>query len=467
MLGVWRVFKLAARAALWRTTPDPPLLGLPALLGIILAVALIRIALQCLAAGSWHDFNPYGLNAVVAWLAIELAIAALFVRPAGRTTALSVMFMLSTAAELLAATIRFSVPHFAPGVAGSAVWASTAALVAAFALAVIWWIGAVACVVQSLELQPRRLFVVARIAALWLAMFVANALVPHAPVFLPPNFDAREANWWEAFYAHYHENKGAVVPPEIARIERAQPALLQAEVDRLAPHRQGATDIYALGIAGWANQDVFVKELDGGLASIADVLPIKDRTLRLINSGDTLDTVPVANPQNFAAAVHAIAAVMDKDEDVLVLLMTSHGEQTGFALQVPGGTVELTPDKLAATLDQEGIKNRVVIVSACYAGIFVPPLKNDNTIVVTAADANSTSFGCAPERDWTYFGDAFFRQSLRPGVDFATAFEHARVLIHGWELMDRVAPSNPQGHFGPALVGKLAPILASARSAGR
>ena len=62
-------------------------------------------------------------------------------------------------------------------------------------------------------------------------------------------------------------------------------------------------------------------------------------------------------------------------------------------------------------------------MSACYAGIFVPPLANDDTIVMTAADAKSTSFGCAPEREWTYFGDALFRQSMLPGWDFQQAFE--------------------------------------------
>ena len=98
-------------------------------------------------------------------------------------------------------------------------------------------------------------------------------------------------------------------------------------------------------------------------------------------------------------------------------------------------------------------------MSACYSGTFVPPLANDNTIVLTASDAKSTSFGCAPERDWTYFGDALFRQSMRPGRDFQRAFDNARVLIQGWELMDRARPSNPQAHFGPALVARLAPLF--------
>jgi hypothetical protein len=293
--------------------------------------------------------------------------------------------------------------------------------------------------------------------------------VPDAPVFLPPHFDARTANWWEILYALHQQRSGETpaVTADLTRIEQAQPALLKAEVDRLAPERKASTNVYAIGIAGWGDQDVFVKELDGALEAIGSVLPVADRTIRLINHRDTLQNIPLANVQNFAAAVHALSGVMDKDQDVLVLLLTSHGEKTGFALELPEGTTELTPQQVASTLDGEGIKNRVVIVSACYAGIFVPPLANDNTIVITAADATHTSFGCAPERDWTYFGDAFFRQSLHPGSDFENSFEHARILIQGWEMMDQAPPSNPQGHFGPALVEKLAPFFASGQNAGQ
>ena len=102
-----------------------------------------------------------------------------------------------------------------------------------------------------------------------------------------------------------------------------------------------------------------------------------------------------------------------------------------------------------------------MIVSACFGGVFVQPLANDDTIVLTAADARSTSFGCATGRDWTYFGDALFKQSLRPGTDFRRAFDHARILIRSWEMMDRLPPSNPQGQFGAALTAKLDPLFKS------
>jgi hypothetical protein len=279
------------------------------------------------------------------------------------------------------------------------------------------------------------------VAALWTALLLASGVCPQA---------------------------AAGDPDLAAPLAKLQPALLKTAFARLAPQRRGVTDIYAIGVAGWSSQDVFLKELDGALASVAHVLPIGDRVLRLSNDPKSIRRIPAASRQNFAAAVHAVAQRMDRDEDVLLLFMTSHGAWGGFMLQMPGGAMILvTPREVAATLDREGIRNRVVIVSACYSGTFVQPLANDNTIVLTAADAWNTSFGCAPGRDWTFFGDALFKQSLQPGADFRTAFSRARVLIAGWERMDRLRPSNPQGFFGQALTTKLAPVFGSMPQAER
>jgi hypothetical protein len=452
------------RAAIWRRTFDPPLISLTPLLAFAALLAAVRGGLQLVeAGGAWQGFNPYGLNAVIAWIALELAIAALFVRPAARTTALAAMFVLSTIADVVMTAISIGAPVLADAVGQAALINSAVVAGATYTVLFVWWVGAMSCIVGSLELQSGwRL--VGRIAGLWLVLFAANVAMPHMPVFVPPDFDPRNANWWETVYAAQRAEgkpRAGLSAGQIAQIEMSQPRLLQEQFARLAPSRQGETEIYTLAIAGWADQDVFLKELDGALAAIGSVLPINGRTLRLINRRDTVSTIPLANISNFTAAVHAIANVMDKDNDVFVLVMTSHGEQTGFALQLPGGMAELTPRQVAAALNGEGIKNRVVIVSACYAGIFVPPLASDNSIVITAADATHTSFGCAPEREWTYFGDAFFHQSLHPGADLENAFDHARVLIHGWEVMDHATPSNPQGSFGPALVAKLAPFFAT------
>jgi hypothetical protein len=457
--SVWRVVKLALRAAVWRRTSDPPLVGLPTLLAFTVVLAAVRVALQLGEAGSLQSFNPYGLNAVIAWIALELAIAALFVRPAARVTALAAMFVLSVIGDIVTTGISMGAPLLVR-VTGPSVPLHGIAIGGIYALIYVWWVGAMTCIVGALEAQSGwRL--TGRIVGLWLALLAANLVLPHAPVFMPPDFDQRGANWWEAVLGAGRAESKPRPRGEIAQIAKLQPKLLQAELAQLSASRSGETNFYTLALAGWADQDVFVKELDGGLDAIASVLPINGHTVRLINRRDTVDTVPLADFPNFAAAVHGIGSIMNKDSDVLILFMTSHGEQTGFALQLPGGVGELTPAQVATALDREGIKNRVVIVSACYAGIFVPPLANDNTIVITAADAKHTSFGCAPERDWTYFGDAFFHQSLHPGADLQGALDHARILIQGWEMMDRAPPSNPQGWFGQALVEKLAPFFAT------
>jgi len=249
-----------------------------------------------------------------------------------------------------------------------------------------------------------------------------------------------------------------ILPP----FDRLQPALLQEAFARLDSQPKGGTDIYAVGVAGWWDQDVFRKELDGAFGAISKVLPVSGRTVRLINRPETTAEVPLASRANIAAAVHAVAARMNKEDDVLVLAVTTHGVPGAIMLQMPGGDqVGLRPNDFAWLLDREGIKNRVVVVSACYSGVFVRPLANDNTIVITAADEKNTSFGCGAGRAWTYFGDAFFNQGLRPGADFKRAFDHARTLITGWERLDRLPPSNPQGHFGRALMEKLTPIFES------
>ena len=224
---------------------------------------------------------------------------------------------------------------------------------------------------------------------------------------------ATPANYCEPKDKAKDKSKEKAKPrPQKDSADAQQRALLKSAVGRLAPQRKGVTDLYTIGVAGWADEDVFIKELDGALASLAKVLPIDGRVVRLVNRSDTMQTIPLATRNNLAAAMRSVGQVMDKGEDVLILFMTSHGTRIGFGLQLPGRQpVEFTPRELAKILDSAGIQNRVVIVSACYSGTFVPPLANDNTIVITAADARHPSFGCAPGREWTYFGDAFFNRA--------------------------------------------------------
>jgi hypothetical protein len=147
---------------------------------------------------------------------------------------------------------------------------------------------------------------------------------------------------------------------------------------------------------------------------------------------------------------------MNKNEDVLLIFITSHGGPTGVGLLLADAVhAVLSPDHVANVLDREGIKNRLLIVSACYSGVFVKRLASPNSVILTASDENNPSFGCSNEREWTYFGDAFFNLNLNPGVSLEEAFENAKLQISRWEARDGVDPSNPQGFFGASLAKKL------------
>jgi hypothetical protein len=250
------------------------------------------------------------------------------------------------------------------------------------------------------------------------------------------------------------------------QVELAQPALLEAQVSYLAPRTAGKTNVYAIGVAGWSEQDVFVKELDGGMKSLSQVLPVDGHVIRLVNRLDTVSNTPIASLQNFAAAVHAIARVMDRERDILLLFMTSHGSPDGVALLLEGEVyADLSPRDVATVLDGEGITNRIVIVSACYSGVFLKALANDDSIILTAADEAHPSFGCSNEREWTYFGDALFNRSMLPGDDLEAAFRNAKAAVTQWEVSEGLTPSNPQGYFGRALTRKLTSVYLHPTSA--
>jgi hypothetical protein len=106
-------------------------------------------------------------------------------------------------------------------------------------------------------------------------------------------------------------------------------------------------------------------------------------------------------------------------------------------------------------LDEAGIKWRVIAISACYSGGFIEPLKDDNTLIVTAADSDHSSFGCSNDSDFTYFGKAYFDHALRGTWSFVEAFEQARREIEGREKAEALTPSNPQMYAGKQIQRKL------------
>jgi len=150
-----------------------------------------------------------------------------------------------------------------------------------------------------------------------------------------------------------------------------------------------------------------------------------------------------ATIKGLAVALKAAANGMDAENDVLFLILTSHGSRAGLAVKAGRLTQLLTPLDLADMLALTGIRHKVVVISACYSGVFIPRLANPNVLVITAADADHSSFGCQDKAKWTYFGDAFFNVALRQAKSLKDAFVVARGLVQKHELREHFEPSNP------------------------
>jgi hypothetical protein len=165
-----------------------------------------------------------------------------------------------------------------------------------------------------------------------------------------------------------------------------------------------------------------------------------------------------ATIKSLAATLQVEAKKMDRDSDILFLVLTSHGSPDGLAITAGRRAETLKPSTLGQMLDQTGVRHKVVIISACYSGVFIPRLANPDTLVITAADADHASFGCEDKAQWTYFGNAFFNIALRETKTLKDAFLLARTLVSKRELREGFDPSHPQmtggGNVEPLLVAR-------------
>jgi hypothetical protein len=236
-----------------------------------------------------------------------------------------------------------------------------------------------------------------------------------------------------------------------------QQGLLDAALAALAPADSGRPSLYFVGYAPDGEQDVFRKEIDYAANLFRDRFGAAQRTLKLINNRETLEQVPLATVTNLDHALHAIDQKMNPERDILFLYLTSHGSRDA-QLAEELDTLSLNPftaERLAQMLKDSGIRWKVIVVSACYSGSFLDSLKDDHTLVITAARADRSSFGCSDDADFTYFGRAYLQKALNQTTSFTDAFASAKVLVDKWETRKHQQHSEPQIFEGPLIGAKL------------
>jgi hypothetical protein len=263
----------------------------------------------------------------------------------------------------------------------------------------------------------------------------------NSPLFLVPDESTLRARADAGMQIEQSRNPAEELE-EHRRFDRALAAL--------QPQRAGVVDAYVVSIA-LDSDPVFGREARVAGDVLSARYGARGRTIVLAGSnGSAPSTLPRGTPERLSLVLARIAELMNRDEDVVVIYTTSHGTPFGIIYHdADNGYGAISPNRMRDLFERTGIRNRLLILSACFSGIFVPRLQSDTTAIVTAASARRSSFGCVADNDWTFFGDAMINHALRKPQPLRAAFTEASNLITSWEAQFPVQPSEPQVNIGP------------------
>jgi hypothetical protein len=332
-------------------------------------------------------------------------------------------------------------------------------------LSLAWWL--LVLVRLALWLIPRRLPVAVLGAVL---AYAVSAMpwwwLPGAPLFAHDQERAQTAQVSSAddgdaiIDAGFEgEPHGEAVDFDPEQLMFDQPRLLGEAIDNLRPRQPGRTNLYVVAFGGDGSEKVFHNEVEFAGRLFARRFDAEGHVLLLDNNPASLDSRPLATLTNLRIALAAMAERMDPAEDILLVYLTSHGSLDHY-LYVSLGPLPLNqigPDDLAEALQTSpSIRWKVLIVNACYSGGFIDALRDDSTLVITAARSDRTSFGCGIESEITHFGKAFLAEALNETTSLPDAFEKARKTVDAWEARDREDPrSEPQMASSRSIEAKL------------
>ncbi|MEC5399592.1 C13 family peptidase [Uliginosibacterium sp. H1] len=438
--NVWAGLRLALfqRGAIAALQVSVPQLVWLVVLGLLLSLGsdLVRVGLDGQFNPSAVPYEFYGLPWVLlcAWLVANVA------GDASRTLAAAIAVL---ALQLVAGVVWEGL-GFLPPQWWQALGEQGAQL--------LWWsplvwlcVATMVALARICDLQvPRRLVLLAVPVLLVLPAFLVGQ---------PP----------QLWVARYEEDPEVLARREAVVDESVlyrQNLLLDQVLSKVAPGTPGVPEYFFVGLAGHGGQDVFMREVESVDRLFAERFGTGQRSVLLVNNPATTDIHPFATVTALQRALKTIGERMNRDEDVLFLFMTSHGAADfRFDLSLwPYRLHELSPEVLRKALDDAGIRYRVLIVSACYSGGFVPPLSSPDSLVISAARADRNSHGCAHENDWTFFGRALFDNALQKTFSVEQAFDIAREDVAKQEAAEGLEPSEPQISVGDAVRKPLAAV---------
>ena len=236
---------------------------------------------------------------------------------------------------------------------------------------------------------------------------------------------------------------GKLLPDPLELGLLAQGRLLDDALANIPASTQ-AIELYTLTLGGDGKQSVFLRESDYVSNMLASRFGAFGQ-IRLVNHRDHLVDRPMATRENLRRAALTLAE-RSGPEDLIFLYLTSHGtSEHELVLDQPRMELsDLPADELAAVLAPLKNRDKIIVISSCYSGGFIPALNDERTLIMTASRADRVSFGCSEQANFTYFGDALFAQALNQTDDLEHAFKLASATVAERELADSFEASEPQ-----------------------
>lgn len=146
-----------------------------------------------------------------------------------------------------------------------------------------------------------------------------------------------------------------------------------------------------------------------------------------------------------------------------LVYFTSHGGPDGMVF---GDGPMLAPDQMAHLIRNScGERPTVVVISACFSGVFIDGLRARNRMILTAARRDRASFGCGADERYPWF-DGCVLESLPEASDFLALAALTRGCVAKKETELGAAPaSEPQLNVGADMQLRL-PTMRFMRSGG-
>ncbi len=157
---------------------------------------------------------------------------------------------------------------------------------------------------------------------------------------------------------------------------------------------------------------------------------------------------PGIQSATLAHVLAAVAAMHPAPGQGCLVFATSHGAHHE-GLWLSWADQFLTPTALDRALTAGcGNAPTVVVISSCYSGDFAQaPMTRANRVVLTAARADRSSFGCGAGRTYTVYDECLLA-ALDRGGTWALAYAAVRRCVRVQERLDGEVPSEPQAWFG-------------------